>query len=50
VPYPKGFRTESLESEPDWRFARDDISLKRAGAPTFSRIARQGPAASFSTT
>ena len=47
--YLNGFITGSLEFEPDWRFARDDLSVTEAGAPTFSRLARQDPGASFST-
>ena len=43
MPYPKGFITESLESEPDGRFARDDISLNRAGGPNVFPHSPSGP-------
>src|SRR5207245_11267838 len=42
-PYPKGFRTDSLEPEPVWRFARDDISLKRTGGPDVFPHSPSGP-------
>ena len=41
--YLKGFRTGSLESEPDWRFALDDISLKEAGGPDVFPLSPSGP-------